>query len=82
LADKAESKRKNDELLKYNLNQTLGTLLTPSLGIVNIPPLESTPISSIPGYSSLSSQALNFEGSEVVIGNYYFDNITRSIEKR
>jgi hypothetical protein len=49
---------------------------------VNIPPLEYTPISSIPGDSSLSSQALNFEGSVVAIGDYYFDNRTRSIEKR
>jgi hypothetical protein len=82
LADEAESKRKDDEFLKKNLNQTLGIPSTPTLGIVNIPPPEYTPISSIPGDSSLSSQALNFEGSVVTIGDYYFDNRTRSIEKR
>jgi hypothetical protein len=49
---------------------------------VNIPPLEYTPISSIPWDSSLSSQALNFEGPVVSIGDYYFENRTRSIEKR
>jgi hypothetical protein len=49
---------------------------------VNVPPLEYTPISTIPGDSSFSSQALNFEGSVVAIGDYYFDNRTRSIEKR
>jgi hypothetical protein len=82
LADEAESKKKVDEILKKNLNQTPGTPSTPNLGIVNIPPPEYTPISSIPGDSSLSSQALNFEGSVVAIGDYYFDNRTRSIEKR
>jgi hypothetical protein len=42
----------------------------PHHGIVNIPPPEYTPISTIPGDSSLSTQALNFEGSVVAIGEY------------
>jgi hypothetical protein len=51
------------------------------MGIVNMTPQEYTPISTILGYSSLSSQALNFESFVVAIGEYYFDNRTRSIEK-
>jgi len=82
LDDEAKSKRKDYETLKHNLNYTLGTMLILNLGIFNIPSLEYTPIRSIPGYSSLSSQALNFEGSIVAIGEYYFNNRTRSIDKR
>jgi hypothetical protein len=81
LADKAKSKRKIDDLLKHNLNQTPGTLSTPTLGILNIPPLEYTPIISIPRDSSLSSQALKFEGYIVAIGDYYFENRTRIIKR-
>jgi len=56
--------------LKKNLNQTLSTPLKINLGIVNIPPLEYTPISNIPGDSFLSSQAMNFEGFVVAIRDY------------
>jgi hypothetical protein len=82
LADEVESKRKDDNFLKKNLNHTSSIPSTKTIGNVNIPPLEYTPISSIPGDSSLSSQALNFEGYLVAIGDYYFNNRTRSIEKR
>jgi hypothetical protein len=82
LAEEVEAKRKVDEILKQNLNQDPGTPSMTTLGIMNIPPLEYTPISSIPGDSSLSSQALNFRRICSSIGDYYFDNKTRSIEKR
>jgi hypothetical protein len=49
--------------------------------MVNMPPREYTPISTILGDFSFSSEALNFEGSVVAIGEYYFDNRKRSIEK-
>jgi hypothetical protein len=41
---------------------------------VNITPPEHAPISTIPEDSSLSCQALNFEGFVVAIGDYYFNN--------
>jgi hypothetical protein len=82
LAEEVETKRKDDEITKQNVNQDLGTSSTTTLSIVNIPPPEYTPLSSIPRYSSISSQTLNFEGSVVSIGDYYFDNRTRSIKKR
>jgi hypothetical protein len=41
-----------------------------------------TPINAIPSDSSLSSQALNFEGTVVAIKDYYYDDRTKSIEKR
>jgi len=49
---------------------------------MNIPLSEYTPIISIPQDSSLSSQALNFEGYVVAIGDYYLENRTKSIENR
>jgi hypothetical protein len=65
-----------------DLGQTPSTPSTPNLGIVNMPPHDYTPLNVIPGDSSFSSQALNFEGIVVAIGDYYYDNKTRSIEKR
>jgi hypothetical protein len=53
-----------------------------TLGIMNINPLEYTPLISIPMDSSPSSDALNFEGSVLSIGDYYYDNKTRSIKNR
>jgi hypothetical protein len=81
LAKEAKAKRKADDIMKQNINQDPGTPLTTTLGIMNIPPLDYTPLRSIPVDSSLSSQDLNFKGSVFVIGDYYFDNKTRSIEK-
>jgi hypothetical protein len=81
LVKEAEAKNKYYELLKHNLRQPPISLSIPNLGIVNIPPSEYTPIRTIPRDSYLSSQALNFEGLIVVIGDYYFYNRTRSIEK-
>jgi hypothetical protein len=52
----------------------------PNMGIVNAPPQEYTPISTIPGDSSFSSQTLNFEGSVVAIGEYYFVDRTKGIK--
>jgi hypothetical protein len=48
---------------------------------VNVPPQDYTPINTIPGDSSFSFQPMNFEGSVVAIGGYYFDNMKISIEK-
>jgi hypothetical protein len=83
---KSEAKKKEDELLKQHqlqdLSQTPNTPSTPNLGIVNMPPQDYTPLNAIPGDSSFSSQALNFEGTVVAIGDYYYDNKMRSIEKR
>jgi len=75
-----EAKRKSNDLSKPNINHVSGTPSTPTLAIMNISPPEYTPIISIPRDSSRSSQSLNFEGSIVAIGDYYFDNKTRSIE--
>jgi flagellar hook-length control protein FliK len=84
VANEVEAKKKATNILKQqklqNLTHTPISPSTPNLGIVNVPPQEYTPISTIPGDSSFSSQALNFEGSVVSIGDYYFDNRTRSIE--
>jgi hypothetical protein len=86
VANEVEAKKKEDELLKQhqlqNLSQTPNTPSTPNLGIVNIPPQEYTPISTIPWDSSFSSQALNFKGCVVAIGDYYYHKGTISIEKR
>jgi len=78
LVDEDQARRKVYELLKQNLNQTQITSSKPNLGILNIPPPKYTPISTIPRDSS---QALNFEGSVLAIGDYYFDRKVRSIEK-
>jgi hypothetical protein len=85
-AEEVEAKKKEDELLKQHqlqdLSQTPNTPSTPNLGIVNMPPQDYTPLNVILGDSSFSSQALNFEGTVVAIGDYYYDNKMRSIEKR
>jgi hypothetical protein len=50
--------------------------------MVNVPPRDLTPLNPILGDSSLSSQTLNFEGTIVDIGDYYYDDRMKSIEKR
>jgi hypothetical protein len=50
--------------------------------MVNISPLEYTPLNAIPGDSTSSSQIMSFEGTVVAIGDYYYDDRTKSIEKR
>jgi hypothetical protein len=52
------------------------------LGIVNISPQEYTPLTAIPGNLTFSSQILSFEGVVMVVGDYYYDDRTKSIEKR
>jgi hypothetical protein len=52
------------------------------LGIVNIPPHGYNPLNVIPGNTTFSSQILSFEGVVMVFGYYYYDEITKSIEKR
>jgi hypothetical protein len=81
--DEVEAQRKEKELLKQQqLRKTPSTPSTPNLGIVNIPPQDFTPLNAIPGDSSLLSQALNFKGTVVAIRYYYYDDRTKSIEKR
>jgi hypothetical protein len=50
--------------------------------MVNISPLEYTPLNSIPGFCTFSSQIMSFKGTVVAIGDYYYDDRTKSIEKR
>jgi hypothetical protein len=84
--NEAEAKKKEDKLLKqqqlYNLIQTRSSPSTPNLSILNVPPQEYTPISTILGNSSFSCQAMNFEGSIVAIRDYYCDNRTKIIKNR
>jgi hypothetical protein len=37
---------------------------------------------AIPGNSTFSTEVLNFDGVVVVVGDYYYNDKTRSIEKR
>jgi hypothetical protein len=64
------------------LRETQGSTSTPNLSIVNVFPQEYTPLTSIPGNSTLFSQILSFEGVFLVVGDYYYDDRTKSIEKR
>jgi hypothetical protein len=86
LVEEVEAKRKVEEQLKQQKSQELtktpSSPSMPNLGIVNIPPQEYTPLNAIPGDSTFSSQVLNFEGTVVAIGDYYYDDRTKSIEKR
>jgi hypothetical protein len=80
-----EAQRKEKELLKQKQSQefskTPNTRSMPNLSIINIPPQDYTPINAIPGDSSFSSQALNFEGTVVAIKYYYYDEKIKIIEK-
>jgi hypothetical protein len=49
---------------------------------VNIFPHEYTPINSILGNTTFSSQILSFEGVFVVVGDYYYNERMKRIEKR
>jgi hypothetical protein len=49
---------------------------------VNIPIHACTPLKSIPGNFSYSSQLLELEDVVVVVGEYYYNNSTKGIEKR
>jgi len=69
--------KKNKEL-----SETQVIPSTPNLGIVNIYPREYTPLTVIPGNSTFSSQILSFEGVVVVVGDWYYDDRTKSIERR
>jgi hypothetical protein len=53
-----------------NLSETQGTPSTPNLGMVYILPQEYTPLTSIPGNLTFSSQILSFEDVVVVDGDY------------
>jgi hypothetical protein len=50
--------------------------------MVSIPPDEYTPLNAIPGNTTFSSQILSFEGVVVTVGDYYYDERTKIIEKR
>jgi hypothetical protein len=49
---------------------------------VNILSHEYTPLNAISVNTNFSSQILSFEGVVVVVGDYYYDDNTKSIEKR
>jgi hypothetical protein len=86
LVEEVEAKKKANEQFKQRKSQELSKALSipsmPNLYIVNIPPQEYTPLNAIPSDSTFSSQVLNFEDVVVAIGHYYYDGITKSIEKR
>jgi hypothetical protein len=50
--------------------------------VVGIPIEECTPLASILGILSLTSEGLRFEGVVVTVGYYYYNHKTRAIEKR
>jgi hypothetical protein len=52
------------------------------MGVFNIPPREYTPIMTFPDNSTFSTKVLDFDGSVVVVGDYFYTNKTRSMEKR
>jgi hypothetical protein len=83
---KAKDTRIVDEQLgqkkNIQLSDTQGIPSTPNFGIVNIYPQEYTPLTVIPGNSTYSSQILSFDGAIMAIGDYYYDDRTKSIEKR
>jgi hypothetical protein len=56
--------------------------MSPSATIVNIPIHSCTLLKSIPGNFSFSSQLLELEDVVVVVGEYYYNNSTKGIEKR
>jgi hypothetical protein len=64
------------------LNETQNSPATPNVSIVNIPPQECTPLMAIPGNSTFSSQVLNLDDVVVSVGEYYYSNKTKGIEKR
>jgi hypothetical protein len=51
-----------------------------SVGIVNIPIQECTPLMEIPWIFSYSSQVLELEEVVVAVGEYYYNNNTKGIE--
>jgi hypothetical protein len=64
------------------LNETQNSPATLNVGIINIPPQECTPLMAIPGNLSFSSQVLNFDDVVVAVGEYYYSDKTKGIEKR
>jgi hypothetical protein len=54
---------------------------TPSIGIIDIPTQECTPLMAIPSDFS-SSQVLKLDEVVVVVGEYYYNDKTKGVEKR
>jgi hypothetical protein len=76
---KSEEEAENQKKNKMDEARNGGAI--PSATIVNIPIHECTPLNSIPGNFSYSSQLLELEDVVVVVGEYYYNNKTKGIEK-
>jgi hypothetical protein len=67
---------------KRKMDQAINSPATPSVSIVDIPPQECTPLMSIPRKFFFSSQVLKLDEVVVEVGEYYYNEKTKGIEKR
>jgi hypothetical protein len=63
------------------INETQNNIATPNVIMVKIPPHECTTLMDIPGNATFSSQVTNFNDFVVFVGEYYYINKTKWVEK-